>query len=263
MRVWVINLMNKIIYFLLALITFVLSNAGLANDKFDLKASQLPSITFYTEDFAPANYIENDELVGITIDSLKLIWADLNLPVQNITMVPWTRGYRNVLKMPNSALFTMSKTPAREHLFKWVGPLFQSVHVLMAKKSANLKFENLGDVLNYKVSTIKGDVSEISLQQIGFPEFNMAKVKNLERAFIMLQSDRVDMMMVSIHSFKHLTGRLDADASKYEQVWSVNQLGNYIAFNKETPDKVVNAYQKALDNVKKKQVLIKQKYNLP
>lgn len=255
--------MNKIISFFLVFAGVVLSDSVLANNKFDLKPSKLPLVTFYTEDFAPANYIENDALVGITVDSLKLIWADLDLPDQEVTIMPWTRGYRNVLKMPNSALFTMSKTPAREPLFKWVGPLFQSVHVLMAKKSANLKFENLGDVLNYRVSTIKGDVSEISLQQLGFPDFNMAKVQDLERAFIMLQSDRVDMMMVSVHSFKHLTGRLDVDASKYEQVWSVNQLGNYIAFNKETPDKVINAYQKALDNVKSEQVLIKQKYNLP
>jgi len=255
--------MNKIISIFLVFAVFAFSSTALANDKFNLKPSKQPLVSFYAEDFAPANYIENDVLVGITVDSLKLMWANLGLPDQDVTIVPWTRGYRNVLKTPNSALFTMSKTPAREHLFKWVGPLFKSVHVLMAKKSSNLKFDNLGEVLNYRVSTIQGDISEISLQQIGFPEFNMAKVQNLERAFIMLQSDRVDMMMISIHSFQHLTGRLQVDASKYEQVWTVNELGNYIAFNKQTPDKVVKAYQKALDNVKNEQVLIKQKYNLP
>lgn len=255
--------MNKLLSFCLALMAFVFSDAVLANNKSNLKTANLPEITFYAEDFAPANYMENDVFVGITVDSLKLIWTDLNLPTQDVTIVPWTRGYRNVLKTPNTALFTMSKTPAREHLFKWVGPLFSSVHVLMAKKSASLKFDNLGDVLNYRVSTIQGDISEISLQQIGFPDFNMAKVQNLERAFIMLQSDRVDMMMVSIHSFQHLAARLNADASKYEQVWTVNDVGNYVAFNKQTPDKVIEAYQKALGNVKKEQVLIKQKYSLP
>jgi polar amino acid transport system substrate-binding protein len=255
--------MNKVISFCLALIASVFSDAGLANNKSNLKPTKLPPITFYSEDFAPANYVKNDILTGITIDSLKLIWADLNLPEQDITILPWTRGYRGVLKTPNSALLTMAKTPARENLFKWVGPLFNSEHVLMAKKSANLKFNNLGDVLNYRVSTIQGDISEISLQQIGFPDFNMAKVQNLERAFIMLQSDRVDMMMVSIHSFQHLTARLNADVTKYEQVWTVNQVGNYIAFNKQTHDNVIKAYQNALDNVRSEQVLIKQKYDLP
>jgi len=255
--------MNKIICLCLALTIFVFSSVGVAANKFNLKPTKLPVITFYTENFPPANYMENNELVGITVDSLKLIWADLNLPDQEVTIVPWTRGYRNVLKQPNSALFTMSKIEAREDLFKWVGPFFKSVHVLMAKKSSNLKFDNFGDVLNHKIATIQGDISEISLLQMGFPDFNMAKVQNLERAFIMLQSGRVDMMMVSMHGFQHLTDRLNADASKYEQVWRVNQIGNYLAFNKKTPDKVIQAYQKSLDNVASERTLIKKKYNLP
>lgn len=121
-------------------------------------------------------------------------------------------------------MFTISKTPARENLFKWVGPLFKSVHVLMAKKSAQLKFENFGDVLSHQVASIQGDISEISLQQIGSPDFNMAKVKYLERAFAMMQSGRVDMMMVSVRGFQHLTRILNVDASKYEQVWQLIKL---------------------------------------
>ncbi|MDU0113661.1 transporter substrate-binding domain-containing protein [Psychrosphaera aquimarina] len=130
--------MNKIICLCLALTIFVFSSVGFAANKFNLKPTKLPVITFYTENFPPANYMEDNELVGITVDSLKLIWADLNLPDQEVTIVPWTRGYRNVLKQPNSALFTMSKIEAREDLFKWVGPFFKSVHVLMAKKVQTL-----------------------------------------------------------------------------------------------------------------------------
>jgi polar amino acid transport system substrate-binding protein len=86
----------------------------------------------------------------------------------------------------------------------------------MAKKSANLKFENLDEVFSYRVATIQGDVSEISLQAVGFPDFNMAKVTNLERAFVMMQKGRVDMIMVSIHGFQHIAKLLKVDPSEYE-----------------------------------------------
>jgi polar amino acid transport system substrate-binding protein len=255
--------MKKFIYFCLALSLFAFSNTVMAATKSNLDLSQLSPITFYTEIFPPANYMNNNELVGITVDSLKLIWTELKLPEQDITVLPWTRAYRNTLKTSNTALFTMAKTPAREPLFKWVGPLFKSVHILMAKKSSNLKFTNLADVLNYKVSAIKGDISEISLRQVGFPDFNIAKVDDLERSFIMLQSGRVEMMVVSIHSFQHLTNRLGIDASQYEQVWKVNEIDNYIAFNLDTSDDVIQAYQTALDKLESQRTLIKQSYILP
>lgn len=255
--------MKKFIYLCLALSLSAFSNTAMAASKSNLEQSHLTPITFYTEIYPPANYMKDNELVGITVDSLKLIWTELKLPEQDITVLPWTRAYRNTLKTSNTALFTMAKTPAREPLFKWVGPLFKSVHILMAKKSSNLKFTNLADVLNYKVSAIKGDVSEISLRQIGFPDFNIAKVDDLERSFIMLQSERVEMMVTSVHSFQHLTNRLNIDASQYEQVWKVNEISNYIAFNIETSDEVIQAYQTALDKLENQRSLIKQSYILP
>jgi len=251
------------IYYSLAFFLFIFSHVAVAIAENSIKPNTLPQVTFYTESYPPANYTKDDKLVGISIDSLKLMWVEQGIPEQEISMVPWARGYRNVLKTPNTALFTMSRTPAREHLFKWVGPLFKSVHVLVAKKSANFKFENLGNVLSYRVATIQGDISEISLLQIGFPDFNMAKVKSLERAFAMIQSDRVDMMMVSVHGFQHLTKLLNVDPSKYEQVWQVNQVGNYIAFNIKTSDHVIQSYQQAFENTAEQRMLIKQNYNLP
>lgn len=255
--------MLRVIHYCFTLCLFIFSISSMAEKKLIANPNSLPQITFYTESYPPANYMEKNKLVGISVDSLKLMWEDLEMSEQNIALVPWARGYRNVLKSPNTALFTTSRTPAREHLFKWVGPLFKSVHVLMAKKSAGLKFVNLGDVLGYRVATIQGDVSEISLQQIGFPDFNMAKVSNLERAFAMMESDRVDMMMVSVHGFQHLTKGLKVDPSEYEPVWQVNQFGNYIAFNLGTPDEVIQRYQQAFENVAEQRLLIKQKYDLP
>ena len=232
-----------------------------------LEAFQQPSsiedITFYTENYPPANYPVEDKLKGISVDTLKAIWKHLNIPEQEILIVPWARGYRFTLDRKNTALFTMSKTPARKGLFKWVGPVFHSTHVLMAKKSKRFNFTSLGQAFYHSVATVEGDISEISLHQVGFPSSNMAKVSQLKQAFLMMQSDRVDMIVVSIHGFSYLAQQLNFNENDYEQVWSVNKIGNYIAFNLNTPDEVVQTYQKAFDEIKKERLVIKAAYELP
>jgi polar amino acid transport system substrate-binding protein len=221
------------------------------------------SVEFYAEDYPPANFYENQELKGLSVDTLRLMWQALDIKPKKIAIVPWARGYKNVLNQPNSALFTMSRTPARERLFKWVGPLFSSVHILVAKKSRHFQFDHVSQVVEYRVATVRGDISQILLQQIGFPEVNMAKLPDLRTAFLMMQSDRVEMMIVSVHGFKHLLEQMGVDEGGYEQVLFLNKSSNYIAFNKSTSDTVVAAYQSALDGLGRVRDEIKTKYGLP
>ncbi|NQZ86609.1 MAG: transporter substrate-binding domain-containing protein [Colwellia sp.] len=232
-----------------------------------LEAFQSPllkeNITFYTENYPPANYLVNDKLKGISVDTLKAIWKHLNISEQEIQIVPWSRGYRFTLDENNTALFTMSKTQPRESLFKWVGPIFNSTHVLMAKKSKNFHFSTLGKVFYHNVATVEGDIAEISLHEVGFPSSNMATVSQIKQAFLMMQSDRVDMIAISIHGFSYLAKQLGFDEDDYEQVWHVNKIGNYFAFNINTADEVINTYQKAFDDIAKQRLRIKESYELP
>lgn len=232
-----------------------------------LEAFQSPllkeNITFYAENYPPANYVVNNELKGISVDTLKAIWKHLKISEQEIQVVPWSRGYRFTLDKSNTALFTMSKTQTRQSLFKWVGPVFNSTHVLIAKKSKDFQFSTLGKVFYHNVATVEGDIAEISLHEVGFPSSNMAKVSQIKQAFLMMQSDRVDMIAVSIHGFSYLSKQLGFDEGDYEQVWQINKIGNYFAFNINTPDEVIQTYQKAFDDIAKQRLSIKESYELP
>ena len=58
---------------------------------------QRENITFYTENYPPANYLVNDELKGISVDTLRAMWKHLNISEQDIQIVPWSLGYRFTL----------------------------------------------------------------------------------------------------------------------------------------------------------------------
>lgn len=91
----------------------------------------------------------------------------------------------------------------------------------------------------------------------------MAKVSQLIQAFLMIKADRVDMIVVTIHGFTYLAMEHDFDINDYEQVWQVNKVGNYLAFNINTPYKVIQTYQKAFDEIAPQRLSIKEYYKLP
>lgn len=253
-----VTIMKKIIIKSVVLFFLVLTQ---------VKASQQPTsienITFYTETYPPANYLVNDELKGISVDTLKAIWQHLHITEPEIQLVPWTRGYKFTLDKNNTAIFTMSKTQPRENLFKWVGPIFHSTQVLMARKSSQFNFSNQEGVFSHTVAAVRGDVSETSLHHINFPKSNIATVATLKQAYKLMQSGRVDMVIASIHAFDHLMKKDNLDASAYEQVWQVNKVGNYLAFNINTPDDTIQSYQKAFDDIAPERLKIKANYDLP
>jgi polar amino acid transport system substrate-binding protein len=232
-----------------------------------LKANQTPSaieqITFYTEIYPPANFLINNKLKGISVDTVKAMWKHLNINEPEIQLVPWTRGYQFTLDKKNTAIFTMSKTKPRENLFKWVGPIFHSTQVLITKKSNRFNFSSEKEVFARSVAAVRGDISEISLHHINFPKANIATVATLKQAYVLMESGRVDMVIASIHAFAHLMKENSYNANAYEQVWQVNKTGNYLAFNINTPEVIIQTYQQAFDDIAPLRLKIKAKYDLP
>lgn len=218
---------------------------------------------YLTENYPPANFFEDDKLVGVSVDMLHEIWQRLDLPKKTIHVVPWARGYREVEQDSNSMLFTMSRTKERDSHFKWVGPVFSSTHVLVAKIKTPIEISKQSDMFNYNVSTVRGDISEKSLKEIDFPNHKMAKVANVKQAFLMLKNDRVELVMLSIHGLHHVLAELHESRNRYKVVWEVNKIGNYYAFNKATPDKLINAFQQVLDSIEPERIKILEKYRIP
>ena len=88
----------------------------------------------------------------------------------------------------------------------------------------------------------------------------MASVSELQQAFLLMNSDRVDMFVISTHGFNHLAEQLNIDPNEYEVVWKINEIGNYFAFNINTPDEVIQIYQQAFDDISKQRLMIKSSY---
>ncbi|MCF2947638.1 transporter substrate-binding domain-containing protein [Paraglaciecola aquimarina] len=248
---------NKYLLFLGSLLSSCFF--GVLHAKQDIS---LTDFSYYTEHYPPSNYIENNELTGMSVELIKLIWQELDIPEQTIQLVPWARGYRITQSQKHSVLFTMARAKEREHLFKWVGPIYTARHILLARADFKHPIRSIEDAYEFPIAAIRNDISEVALLEVGFPKNNIAPLTNLKQSILMLENGRLDLIIISQASIKNLIESNNLELDDFKMVYQVNEVKNYYAFSKDTPDPVITLFQHALDNIDAQRIKLLKKYSL-
>ncbi|MCF6187204.1 MAG: ABC transporter substrate-binding protein [Desulfobulbaceae bacterium] len=216
------------------------------------QTAQLPEFEIVTESFPPYQFRENGKIKGLAVDLLILMLQRAG-SVQNaddISMLPWARGYFIALNHKNGLLFSTTRTKEREKLFKWVGPIFQNTMVLIAKKQPHIKITQPEDLRNYIIGTVREDVGELYLKSLGvsLPQLarNNTNVGNIQ----MLGRGRVNLIAQSWNLFIHDAQSIGIDPQNFEPVFVLHTDDLYYTLHRETPDWIVNTLQKIFDQLK-------------
>ncbi len=219
-------------------------------------ADPAANIRFITENSPPYNYIENGKLVGSSVDLLIEIFRNIgSLKARgDIELHPWARGYRLVQNEPGTVLFSTRRSPEREGLFRWVGPVAISPVVLMAKKKRDFELQSLADLTGLSVVTVRSDMGEIMLNTNNVSTNIRQTVAYPDIAARMLIHGRIDMWSYGQRTALWLLKQQGAKPSDFEPVWSFGSAGGlYLAFHHDTPDSTIERFQSALDSLKRNQ----------
>lgn len=81
-----------------------------------------PELLGFTENVAPLSYVEGDEAVGFSCELLRLMAAEVGLPLR-IAVTPWQRAVMEAAAKSHSVLFSLVRLPEREARYRWVGPI--------------------------------------------------------------------------------------------------------------------------------------------
>jgi len=219
-------------------------------------------LTYYTEDYPPANYTEKGQLTGASVELLKAIWNRMGVPEQPILLVPWARGYAEAQHSPGSVLFTMSRNAEREKLFRWVGPVFVSRHILIARKNDLPRIDSLGDAKGYLTAVIHQDISELSMREAGFPPGQLVIVTDLTQAMELLKNKRVQFACVSQTSLREWNKHHAERNGEIVEALTVNEILNYYAFHPATDTLLIQRFQRSLNSVSTQHKTILKKYGL-
>lgn len=218
---------------------------------------KLPKFHIMTEDWHPYQFEKDGKLRGISVDLLVLILEKIGSTQgrEDINLYPWARGYDMVLNQENTILFSTTRTPEREQLFKWVGPIFKNSTFLIARKSRNLKIDSAIELNQYRIGTIIDDASELFMTRHGVPLSNLQRNTKSIYNVRKLAAGRIDFIVSGWIAFEKDARRLGLDPDLYEKVYEVDTSYVYYAFNRKTPDWIIQKFQNALNELNKEDKL--------
>lgn len=221
-----------------------------------------PTLSLYCEDDKPLQYFDkNKKLTGLTVEIVQEIQRRLS-NTDPIQVVPWSRGMDKLNNNPNTLLFTMARTPERENLYHWIGPILSIEYGLYVKADSKIKIDKLEDAKKIGlIGVYRDDIRDQTLSHLGFT--------NLDRASTSTSSFKKLMIgRIAAYADANRGVGISANAAGYK-VSDVKLAFNlfkshlYIAVSKETDTELVAIWNKTLNEMKKDKTFLKilKKYN--
>lgn len=121
-----------------------------------------------TESLPPLSYEVDGKVIGFSSELLDMVAGEANLPLQK-QLLPWSRAYEMVARNRNMLIYSLVRTPEREALFQWVGPISSRRIVLYKHRNrTDISLKSLDDARAYRIGTTLESAATKSLIKQGF-----------------------------------------------------------------------------------------------
>lgn len=158
-----------------------------------------------------------------------------------ITIVPWARGLALALKQRDVALFPTARTPEREHLFHWVGPIGRNDWSFYKRRGDTLTIKSLEDAKRVEgIAVYQHDARHSYLRKLGFTNLQDASnnILNIRK----LLHNRVDLIACSNLCPMQLELALRQPSELIEEALVFRRTHLYLAFSKKTDEETVSTW---------------------
>jgi polar amino acid transport system substrate-binding protein len=162
-----------------------------------------------------------------------------------VEALPWKRAFAAARRRADACLFSTTRTPEREELFTWIGPLDYAEWVLMGRADRNLRLRSLEDARPYRIGTYDGDARDQYLRARGF-DVDPAPNDLLNPRKLM--ANRIDFWAASLRRGSAALAGMGY-AAKIVPVLTFNHIQVYLACNRAVPDALVARMGAALESM--------------
>jgi len=216
-------------------------------------ARKLEALDWYSEEYPPYNYKGKDGLAtGMAVDILMaaLKKTGANIPLASIKIVPWNESYKRIQRNPGTALFSMTYTPERRQIMKFVGPSIPVRVSIIALKSKHVVVKGVADLSTLKIGVVRDDIGDQLIRNLALSDESIFKKDSLKQLIHIFLHDRVDAIAYASNVFKYKIKQLGEAPELFEEAFVLKrgQLG--YAFHHLTPSEVLAPLQAAIDSLR-------------
>jgi polar amino acid transport system substrate-binding protein len=228
-------------------------------------------ISALTEALPPLNYEVDGKVVGFSSELLDLMARESGITISK-QLLPWARAYELVTRQGNTLIYSMARTPEREALFQWVGPI-SARRILLYKlvERAEISIKTLDDARNYRVGVVRESAAAKGLIQQGFvlngPQDVLGPGLDLgphdESNMKKFVAKRFDLLVSLDWAAAYNARNAGLSPDDYQAVWVLDEsLSYWYGLNLATDPEVARRLNAALQKVKNdgQYLLLKQKY---
>jgi len=209
--------------------------------------------SYLTEEYPPMNYSDNGQANGISVDLLEGVFKRLGVSLDrnNMQVTDWADAYNQTLTTPNTMIFSAVRTPQRDSLFKWVGPIAPHQDVAIFLKNGPVQLKDVTDLNNYFTGVIDGYSSMNTLLDHGVYRANIIIYKDLEVLYEALVINReIQCIAYGLAGHNLVIQSLGYTADMFGTPFTIHSEELWYAFNSQTDGGMIDDFQEQLNLMK-------------
>tara|TARA_R110002126_G_scaffold10245_81_gene46799 strand:- start:1704 stop:2474 length:771 start_codon:yes stop_codon:yes gene_type:complete len=211
-------------------------------------AAQTAEIRVVTELSPPHQTLEEGEVGGYSTALVKAILQQADLTA-SIDVYPWARAYKMALQQPNTLIYNIARTPERETLFQWIGPVaaYRLGFVKLAHRQ-DIQLKTLADAQRYSIAVQRHDVAETFLKANGFDQSDqLVQAADIIDSWQLLLNGKVDLIIDDPMALAAMASHFNIKPEyvAFEFAIAPLQQQTYLAASKATSAEVITTLQQA------------------
>ncbi len=203
-----------------------------------------------TEEWAPYNFQENNQLTGMTTEIVRAIMR-LTGDDFEIAVLPSMRTSSVLRSRPKTIMYSMFRTAERDALYKWVGPIAEdAIHPYQLADTPPVN--SMEQLLHApRITTRHAGLVPDTLRAMGFNNVDRSATENLQ-LYRMLLAGRTDIIVGDTDAgVAHYSARLKIPPGTLRQIpVEIYRSVLYIAFSPDSDDTRVAAWSAALEQMR-------------
>ncbi|GEM_PF-1390320 len=189
----------------------------------------------------------DDSLMGISVEVLKVLFNRVKVSTK-MRVYSWEKSYEMALKVKNNGVFPTTRTPAREKMFLWVGPLVAADWYFFGHRDSNFKFKDLKDpkLKNLKIGSLKKGATANYLKTFGIP---VMEENDPYTSAQQLKNKVIDLWAIGGQQGHYWAKKVGLKVKRIGVIKRHRFL--YLAFNKSVPKNLVKMLNKELGKMRR------------